>query len=422
MATQTVEFECFTGRTYTGKLFAQGSDTTVATSGSSTERTNDKGTHRIDFTDVAAGTYRLTIFDGSTAVAKGWVKLAAGTDVYYPYDELNVAAVEGAVGSVTGAVGSVTGNVGGNVAGDVAGKVLGGGASTITGTGVRAVDGSGAALATASALATAQLDLDILTGTDGVVLATAQTNYAPAKAGNQMALVDDAITAAKFDEATAFPLKAADSGSTTVARTGADGDTLETLSDEIDALELHGDSAWATATGFSTHSAADVWAVGTRVLTAGTNIVLEKGVGITGFTDLDAAGVRTAVGLAAANLDAQLGDIPTTTEFEARTLQAEEYFDPSTDVVLLHGDYDAAKTAAQPGDEMDLVDAPNEDALAAIKAAVQGGLVQRLLAGKWAIDNDTEEYVVYEDDGTTEFARLPLTLNTSDGRLVTGVG
>lgn len=77
---------------------------------------------------------------------------------------------------------------------------------------------------------------------------------------------------------------------------------------------------------------------------------------------------------------------------------------------------------AKAGDEMDLVDAPNEDALAAIKAAVQDGLVQRLLAGKWAIDNDTEEYVVYEDDGTTEFARLPLTLNTSDGRLVTGVG
>jgi len=36
----------------------------------------------------------------------------------------------------------------------------------------------------------AQADLDILTGTDGVTLATLQPNYAPAKAGDQMDLVD----------------------------------------------------------------------------------------------------------------------------------------------------------------------------------------------------------------------------------------
>lgn len=59
-------------------------------------------------------------------------------------------------------------------------------------------------------------------------------------------------------------------------------------------------------TGFNDIAASAVWAVGTRVLTAGTNIVLAKGVGITGFNDLDAAGVRGAVGLASANLDTQL--------------------------------------------------------------------------------------------------------------------
>lgn len=47
-------------------------------------------------------------------------------------------------------------------------------------------------------------------------------------------LANDAITAAKFDETTAFPLKADDAGSTQVARVGADGDTLETLSDQLD--------------------------------------------------------------------------------------------------------------------------------------------------------------------------------------------
>lgn len=50
--------------------------------------------------------------------------------------------------------------------------------------------------ATAAALATAQADLDTITGTDGVTLATAQALYAPAKAGDAMALVTDAWDAA----------------------------------------------------------------------------------------------------------------------------------------------------------------------------------------------------------------------------------
>ena len=52
-------------------------------------------------------------------------------------------------------------------------------------------------------------------------------------AGALMGLANDAITAAKFDESTAFPLKSADTGATAVARTGADSDTLETLSDFV---------------------------------------------------------------------------------------------------------------------------------------------------------------------------------------------
>jgi len=55
-------------------------------------------------------------------------------------------------------------------------------------------------------------------------------------------LADDAITASKFDESTAFPLKSADAGATAVARTGADSDTLETLSDQIDIIAGYVDS------------------------------------------------------------------------------------------------------------------------------------------------------------------------------------
>ncbi|MCK9549118.1 hypothetical protein [Aquamicrobium sp.] len=60
-----------------------------------------------------------------------------------------------------------------------------------------------------------------------------------------------------------------------------------------------------TAPKFAAGAFDAVWSVTTRVLTAGTNIVLSKGTGVTGFNDLDAAGVRTAVGLSSANLDTQ---------------------------------------------------------------------------------------------------------------------
>ena len=52
-----------------------------------------------------------------------------------------------------------------------------------------------------------------------------------------------------------------------------------------------------------------------------------------GGSGLDAAGVRTAIGLATANLDTQLADLPTVAEFEARTIESANYFDPAVDVV-----------------------------------------------------------------------------------------
>lgn len=65
--------------------------------------------------------------------------------------------------------------------------------------------------ATATALQTAQDDLDDITGSDGVTLATAQANYAPAKAGDSMALTSGAVDDI-WDEAT--------SGHSTAGTTG----------------------------------------------------------------------------------------------------------------------------------------------------------------------------------------------------------
>jgi len=80
-------------------------------------------------------------------------------------------------------------------------------------------------------------------------------------------LADDAITASKFDESTAFPLKAADTGSTQVARTGADGDTLKTLSDEIATVQADLDNPDQYKADVSGIPAA-VWGYATRTLSS----------------------------------------------------------------------------------------------------------------------------------------------------------
>jgi len=174
-------------------------------------------------------------------------------------------------------------------------------------------------------IATAQSDLDTLTGSDGATLATAQGLYAPAKAGDLMGLANDAITSAKYDESTAFPVKSADSGATEIARTGADSDTLETLSDEIAGVSA-GD---ATATNQTTiitaieHATYGLSAIRTRGDAAW---ITGGGGGITDMVHLqtlipstidlaDTATVR--IGLGITNM---IDDLPTTVEITPGTI------------------------------------------------------------------------------------------------------
>jgi len=81
--------------------------------------------------------------------------------------------------------------------------------------------------------------------------------------------------------------------------------------------------AAALAADAGTEIGTAVWATTTRVLTAGTNIALAKGVGVTGFNDLDAAGVRSAVGLATANLDTQLVTIDDLLDTEIAAIKSD---------------------------------------------------------------------------------------------------
>ncbi|MFQ5472048.1 MAG: hypothetical protein ACE5FA_04080, partial [Dehalococcoidia bacterium] len=59
---------------------------------------------------------------------------------------------------------------------------------------------------------------------------------------------------------------------TELRATGAGSGTYDETTDSQEALRDRGDASWATATGFSTHNAADVWTSGTRTLTANTNL------------------------------------------------------------------------------------------------------------------------------------------------------
>lgn len=70
-------------------------------------------------------------------------------------------------------------------------------------------------------------------------------------------------------------------------------------------------TAAALAADAGTEIGNAVWASGTRVLTAGTNIVLAKGTGVTGFNDLSAAAVN-------AEVDTALSDVGLTTVVTGR--------------------------------------------------------------------------------------------------------
>jgi hypothetical protein len=56
--------------------------------------------------------------------------------------------------------------------------------------------------------------------------------------------------------------------------TAMKGATFSEATDSLEAIRNRGDAAWISATGFSTHAAADIWSVGTRALTDKTGFAL----------------------------------------------------------------------------------------------------------------------------------------------------
>lgn len=93
-------------------------------------------------------------------------------------------------------------------------------------------------------------------------------------------------------------------GAITAEKIAADAITANAIADDAITADKFADGAfdavWSvsarTLTSFGTlvsDIATAVWGAGTRILTAGTNIVLAKGTGVTGFNDPTVAAIRT---------------------------------------------------------------------------------------------------------------------------------
>lgn len=158
----------------------------------------------------------------------------------------------------------------------------------------------------------------------------------------------------------------------------------------------------------------------TDTVTVGTNND-KTGYSLT-TAPLDAAGVRTAVGLAAANLDTQLADIPTVAEFNARTITSASYA-TATALATMQTDVSAilvdtgttlpASIAALPNAaaiNAEVVDALSTDTYAEPTAvpAATSSLKDKInwlfmLARNRRTQTSTTE-TVYADDGSTSRA------------------
>lgn len=206
------------------------------------------------------------------------------TNINLPDQTMNITGditgnLSGSVGSVTGAVGSVTGNVGGNVVGSVASVV--GAVGSVTG------------------LTAANLDVAVSTR-----LATAGYT-APDNASIAAILIDTA------------EIGVAGAGLTALATAA----NLATVAGYIDTeiADIQGRLPAALVGGRMDSS---VGAMAANTLTASALAADAVTEIQTGLSTLDAAGMRTAVGLASANLDTQLGAIDDYLDTEVAAIKA----------------------------------------------------------------------------------------------------
>jgi hypothetical protein len=125
--------------------------------------------------------------------------------------------------------------------------------------------------------------------------------------------------------------------------------TLDTATfqtyDRATSINMRGTDNALLAASYTAPANSDITAIKTKtdqfVFTVANQVDANA---LTGGGGLDAAGVRAAVGLATANLDTQLADLPTVAEFEARTIVAADYFVVGDYTAPANSDITAIKT------------------------------------------------------------------------------
>jgi hypothetical protein len=159
----------------------------------------------------------------------------------------------------------------------------------------------------------------------------------------------------------------------------------------------------ATFQAYEVRTQAVVGAVGSVTNRVTANTDQWGGVAVTGMplpttnytAPLSAADTRTALGLASANLDTQLSDIPTVTEFEARTLIASGYASSThwtatrasyLDGVLLADNYNIRVVSVTGSKHIASVVHDVEPAAIPEDAFVDGALSNRVLAANAAAE------------------------------------
>jgi len=140
-------------------------------------------------------------------------------------------------------------------------------------------------------------------------------------------------------------------------------------------------------------TAADVWTYGTRELTAGTNIVLAKGTGITGFNDLSSADVEAAADAAilAAGVD------PTVMG----------RLDIAVSTRLASASYTTPPTAAANAEALLKYD------MSAITGEASRSPLNALRILRNRMSTESGDLVVYKEDDTTEAWTAALTTSST---------
>lgn len=191
---------------------------------------------------------------------------------------------------------------------------------------------------------------------------------AAAQIGDAVTLADDAITSAKFDESTAYPLKSADTGATAVARTGADSDTLETLSDQVDGISL---------------TAADVADAVWDALTSGLTTAGSIGAYILNYLDakVSTVGGGTTEGIAAAVWDYLTSAATTAGSLGALIVTKLGYLTSGTTVTVSSPLSASGNITTVQGDDYDVDAGRQIDWDVSTTATVTGGTVSVVLSG-----------------------------------------